>query len=251
MVVFQNTHQLALIRVKFKLARLVDGAVYINKVAEIIAERSRIGAFATNHLAHLALQVDGVNLAVDGRVLCGLEIHLLAIEAIDFRHIPRAIGKLLHQSAIHFIKVNVIVAASFRSHQEGLAALKEVPIVGNVDVIIVGLIVENAALARGGIGSEDFEVVLMAVEALNGQHIGILRPCNARQINIGFLACIHLHGLAAFEVVNVNLNDGVVFARLGILEAVPIGIKALKLFHLELTHVAFVELHIGDFLAVR
>ena len=124
------------------------------------------------------------------------------------------------------------------------------PVVSNIDVIFVGLVVKHAALARGGIGGQDFKMVLMAVEALDGQHIGIFRPGDARQIDVGFLARVHLHRLAAFEVVHINLDDGVVLAGFGILEAVPVGIEAFKLLHLELAHIALIKLHVSNLLAV-
>ena len=168
MVVLQHAHQFAFVGVKFKLAWLADGTVYINKVAEIVAETRIVGAWATNHLAHLALQVDGVDLAVDGRVFRGLEIDLLAVETVNFRHIPLSFSKLLHQSTIQIVKVNVVVAALFGSHQETLAVLKEMPIVGDVDVIFVGLVVKHTALARSGIGGQNLKMVLMAIQALNG-----------------------------------------------------------------------------------
>ena len=62
----------------------------------------------------------------------------------------------------------MVVAALFGSHKETLAVLKEVPIVGDVDVIVVGLVVKHAALARSGIGGQNLKMVLMAIQALNG-----------------------------------------------------------------------------------
>ena len=251
MVVLQHAHQFALVGVKLKLARLGDAAININKVAEIVAESGRIGSLATNHLAHLAFQVDGINLAVNRGVLGGLEIHFLAIKTVHFGHVPRAVGELLHQGTVKQIEVDMVVAALLGGHQEAGAVVEEVPVVGDVDVIVVGLVIEHAALARGGIGGQDFKMVLMTVEALDGQHIGILRPGDAGQIDVGFSARVHLHRLAACEVVNIDFDDGIVLARFGILEAVPIGIEALKLLHLELAHVALVKLHVSNLLAVR
>ena len=249
-VVLKHTHQLALVRVKLVLRRLGNGRVDINKVAEVVAEAGVVGARATNHLAHLTLQVDGIDLTVDGGVLGGLEIDFLAVEAVNGGHVPRAVGELLHHCAVHIIKVDVVVAAAFRGHQKAFAVLKEVPVVGDVDVVFVGLVIKHAALARGGIGGQNLQVVLVTVEALDGQHVGVLRPGDAGQVDVGLGARVHLHGLAACEVVDVNADDGVVLARLGVLEAVPIGIEAFKLLHLELAHVALVKLHESDLLAV-
>ena len=144
----------------------------------------------------------------------------------------------------------MVVAALFGGHQEAFAVLKEVPVVGDVDVIVVGFVVENAAFSCGGIGGQDFKMVLVTVEALNGQHIGILRPTNAGQVNISFSASVHLHRFAAREVIYINLNDGIILASFGVFETVPLGIKAFDHLHLELAHLALVKLHVGDFLAV-
>ena len=167
-VVLQNAHQFAFVGVKFKLTRLSDGAININKVAEVVAETRLVGTLATNHLAHLTFQIDSVNLTLDGRFLSGLEKHFLAIEAVDLGHVPRAVGELLHQSAIKQIEVDMVVAALLGSHQEAVTIVEEVPVVGDVDVIVIGLIVKHTALARGGVGGQNLQMVLMAVEALDG-----------------------------------------------------------------------------------
>ena len=84
----------------------------------------------------------------------------------------------------------MVVAAPFRGHQKGLAILKEMPVISDVDIIIIGFIVEHPAFARSGVGGQNLQMVLMAVEALYGQHIGIFCPSNARQVNVSLSACI-------------------------------------------------------------
>ena len=179
-----------------------------------------------------------------------MEKHFFSVEAVHLGHIPVTEGKLFHHSAIEKVEVDVVVTASLGSHQEAVAILEEGPVIGDVDVIGIEFIVEHAALPRRGVGGQNFQMVLVAVEALDGEDVGILGPLHARQVDVGLDACVHLHGCAAGQVVDVDFHDAVVFACLGIFEAVPIGIEAFELFHLELFHVRLVELHIGNLLAV-
>ena len=179
-----------------------------------------------------------------------MEIHFLAIEAIHLGHIPITKSKLLHHGAIHQIEIDVVVAALFGGHQETVAIVEEGPVVGDVDVIIVGLVVKHAAVARGGIGCQNLQMVLVTVEALDGQDIRVFGPLHTGQVDVGLGARIHLHRLTSGKVVHVVFNDAVVLTCLGVFETVPFGIEAFKFFHLELLHVRLVELHVGDLLAV-
>lgn len=252
-VVFKDPHQLSFICIKFIKIRLRRRRVNVDKIFEGIVETGVVCPHLINNSPHRAFHVHGVDLTLDRGVLRRLEINLLAVEAVDPCDVPVAGSEGLAFGAVEPAQINVVVTRPLACHEERLPVVEESPVVGDVDIIRVCLIIEDMRLTCRRVGGEDFEMVLMAVKSLDCKDVFVLRPFHSRKIDVGLLPCVHLCRLSAFEVIDIDFDDGVVFAGLRVFETVPVGVsrfEADELLHLELFHLRLVEFVEGDFLAI-
>ena len=76
----------------------------------------------------------------------------------------------------------------------------------------------RAGSAVGDVGEQQFQIVLPAVEALNRQDVLVVGPVDARYVNIVMIAQVDPHRVAGSDIDHPDLDDGVLFAHLGIFQ---------------------------------
>ena len=197
-----------------------------------------------------------------------VEALVLHVDAGHVADLPVAAGHLLHQLALHVVEVDVAVAVALASDEHLLLGLlahahsDELPGVGHVDIGVVLLVVE------GGVGltavlvcvdGQYLHVVLQAVHAHEGQRVGI-GPLEAGQVfpfttrrcphRVLFPGQLGILCLSALQLVDAQAHLAVIFAGLGVLVAVVLGIEGSPHLHIVLLHLALVEAQVGNLLRV-
>lgn len=161
---------------------------------------------------------------------------------------PLAGGQLLDAAAeSHF--VDVVEAVTLGGDNHRLAVFQEIVVVGDVQPFVVFVRVDDVLLLGRGVVADEVELVLVAVEF---EHDSVIvgQPIYAREIAVGVVAKIDFGKLRSGNVIDVNVNQGVVFACFRIFVFEVGRVEFVVEGEVVLFHTAFVEAQEGDFLAV-
>ncbi len=108
------------------------------------------------------------------------------------------------------------IAVAFVGKDKMFVVVQENQIIIDFDIVFIFFGINNMILTTLCIGKQQFKFVLMAVHAVNAQHVGILSPFYARDILIGFVSNIHFSDGFRIDVVHKNVDNGIGFTGFGI-----------------------------------
>ena len=222
-------------------------------VLAIVGESGGVGAGLLGELGlFLAFEIDAIELLVDGTGFVGevVDEAVFLIDGADVDNIVGARGDLVDEAAGEVVHVDVVVAVALGGEEHVLAVGEEGPGAGHLDIGLVLLGVKGTNLAIAGIGKKEFHLVLQAVHAHECEDVGIAGPLNAGHVLIVLAADIELGGFGGFEVVDKDIDYGVVFASLGVFVGVIFGIELAPHLHGVLLDLGLVEAVEGDLLAI-
>src|SRR5689334_2430631 len=117
-------------------------------------------------------------MALEGRLFGGSKIDEAFgfIDSLYAENFPVALSQLRKLLAVKIVQIEVAVAGALIAPQETLAVLEKAEIVADVDPILILHGDRGARFAGAGVGDQKIKNGLFAIQALNGQVLGIHQP---------------------------------------------------------------------------
>jgi hypothetical protein len=139
-----------------------------------------------------SVQLDSVEVPLRQGVLIGGEIHPAvlfvhgdeAIIAAGYARVGRddhefAPGDLADQSPVDAVEIEMLVAVPFGQPEEAPAVLEEMEGIVQIDPGRLSFLEYQAALSGRPVGEVELQVILLAVERLDGQRAAVRAPGEA------------------------------------------------------------------------
>ena len=126
---------------------------------------------------------DAVELPLDGTLLRGGEIDLavLFVHAGDALDFPIAVGELSELLARQIVEIEMAESGALAGPQKALPVGEEMQVVADIDPVFVLFGEHGLGFSGGGVGEEQIQMILRAIQALDGHAAGIPQPGDARQ----------------------------------------------------------------------
>src|SRR5271156_3482673 len=101
-------------------------------------------------------------------------------EAAEIGNRPIAAGELREFFAGTIVEIEMAVAGAFAGPQKASVVGEKVKIVADVDPVFVGLGEDGFRGAGRGVSEKQVELILRAIEALDGDAAAVRQPIHAR-----------------------------------------------------------------------
>ena len=226
-------------------ARLIDRDLDVG-VVEICHNHLHI-VVQTGCLEFLATELGHKETLVYGTVLTAGVVYTLVgfVDATDINDIVFTRSNLSFQFTIHAVEIDMVVAILLASDNKRLAIGEEFPCFGNLDISVVCLGIERFKDTCRGVGKEQFHAVLQTVHTHKRKNLGILGPLHAWQVLVVLATRIEADGIAVGEIVDIDVDNGVILTSLGIFIVVILRIESTPCLHRELLDVALIKTIVG------
>ena len=209
--------------------------------------RAEGAAFGEPHFA-APVEADAVEVALPGRHLGREVVCLLPAHSGEGRHLPRSPGDGAHEAAVDIVKVEVHVAGvGLLPHDEMPAVVEERDgaFVGPLDVAGRALVVDHP-LRAVLFAEDDLEMVLPPVETVKPEP-SVGRPADAGNVLVRLRTRLDPGRGAVRKVIEVERDDRIGFARLGVFERKGLVVEgSVVTHHLEQRHPPLVEAQEGQ-----